>query len=73
MVNDQVRGETTNNFLSLAILLALLLIFLAILLTANEIRYQGCVAARFTQVAINADHPRAKIGVQKCSRLPFGA
>ena len=68
-----MRGENTSNSLPLAILLALLLIFLAILLTANEIRYQGCVTTRFTQVTINADHPRAQIGVQECSRLPFGA
>jgi hypothetical protein len=73
MVNHSVRGETASNFFPFAIVLALFLIFFAILLTANEIRFQGCVAARFTQTAINADHPREDIGVQKCSRLPFGA
>ena len=52
---------------------ALLLIFLALLLTANEIRYQGCINAQFMQVTSNADHPRAPIGVQKCSRFPFAA
>ena len=55
--------------------LALTLIFLAILLTANEIRFQGCVDARVQQIAINADHPRQNVipGAQECSRVPFGA
>ena len=55
--------------------LALVLIFLAILLAANEIRFQGCVEARIEQIAISADHPRGNViaGVQKCSRMPFGA
>ena len=49
------------------------LIFLAILLTANEIRFQGCIDTRLKQTAINADHPHGGVGVQKCSRMPFGA
>ena len=53
--------------------LALILIFLAILLAANEIRFQGCVDASLQQIAIRADHPRAIAGVQECSRVPFGA
>ncbi len=54
--------------------LALILIFLAILLTANEIRFQGCVHASLKQTAIVLDHPRERgIGVQECSRVPFGA
>jgi hypothetical protein len=55
--------------------LALILIFLAILLTANEIRFQGCVDARTAQIAIRADHPRENVipGVPECSRVPFGA
>lgn len=54
--------------------LALLLIFLAILLAANEIRFQGCIDASLKQTAIRADHPRqnAIAGVQTCSRVPFG-
>ncbi len=55
--------------------LALFLIFLAILLAANEIRFQGCIDAGLKQTAIRADHPRqsAIAGVQGCSRVPFGA
>ncbi len=67
------RAEGASKFFPLARIAALLLIFLAILLTANEIRFQGCVATRYKQTAINADHPRQAIGVQDCSRLPFGA
>ena len=53
--------------------LALFLIFLAILLLANEIRFQGCVAARTQQLAIRAQHPRQNVvrGAQACSRVPF--
>ena len=53
---------------------ALLLIFLAILLAANEIRFQGCVQARVQQLAIRADHPAQTVvpAAQKCSRVPFG-
>ena len=65
--------ETASNLFPLALVASLLLIFLAILLTANEIRFQGCVDTRHKQTAINADHPRQAIGVQECSRLPFGA
>lgn len=50
----------------------LLLIFLALLLIANEIRFQGCVSRIDRQLAINAEHPHFA-NVQKCSRLPFGA
>ena len=66
-------GQRASNFLPLATVVALLLIFLAILLTANEIRFQGCVTVRHEQIAITADHPRQAVGVQECSRLPFGA
>jgi hypothetical protein len=54
--------------------LMLLLIFLAILVAANEIRFQGCVAARVQQLTIRADHPGQNVvaGPQGCSRLPFG-
>lgn len=54
--------------------IALLLIFLATVLAANEIRYQGCVQARVQQLAIRADHPRQNVvpAAQKCSRAPFG-
>ena len=68
-----MRGESTSGFLPLAIALCLLLIFLAILLTANEIRFQGCIDTRYKQIAIKADHPRQPIGPQDCSRLPLGA
>jgi hypothetical protein len=54
--------------------LALILIFLAILVAANELRFQGCIDARLQQIAITADHPRQNViaGVQKCSRAPLG-
>lgn len=52
---------------------ALMLIFLAILLTANEIRYQGCIAAQVQQVTATVAHPKSPVAVQKCSRFPFGA
>jgi hypothetical protein len=68
-----MRDESSSNFLPLAIVIALGLIFLAILLTANEIRFQGCVSASLEQTAIKVDHPRADVGVQECSRVPFGA
>ena len=67
------RGEGTSKFFPFALIAALMLIVLAILLTANEIRFQGCVETSYRQTAINADHPRQAIGVQECSRLPFGA
>jgi hypothetical protein len=53
--------------------IALLLIFLAILLAVNEIRFQGCVQARTQQLAIRADHPRQNVvpAAQQCSRVPF--
>lgn len=73
MGTHPARGETTFSFFPPAVAVALLLIFLAILLTANEIRFQGCVDTSYKQTAINADHPRQATGVQKCSRLPFGA
>ena len=63
----------TSNFLPLATVIALLLIFLAILLTANEIRFQGCIDTRSEQMSIKADHPRSGVGVQECSRWPYGA
>jgi hypothetical protein len=61
--------------LVLAPTLALILIFIAILLAANEVRFQGCVIASLNQIAIRADHPRQNViaGVQECSRVPFGA
>ena len=73
MGTHPVPGETTSSLFPLAGTVALLLIFLAILLTANEIRFQGCVETSYRQTAINADHPRQAIGIQECSRLPFGA
>ena len=51
--------------------IALLLVLVAILLTANEVRFQGCVNAQWAQVSIRADHPAAGQGVQQCSRIPF--
>ncbi len=68
-----MRGETTSTFFPLALTVGVFLIFLAILLTANEIRFQGCIDTRYKQTALNADHPRRAVGVQECSRLPFAA
>lgn len=50
----------------------LFLIFLAVLLTANEIRFQGCVQRIDTVRATNAAHPGAGLLPPECSRLPFG-
>jgi hypothetical protein len=64
-------GRSREPVAGLIIVLALLVI--AVLVTANEIRFQGCVHTRYAQITINADHPKSPVGVQKCSRLPFGA
>ncbi|MEA2283024.1 MAG: hypothetical protein QOK21_3631 [Solirubrobacteraceae bacterium] len=53
--------------------LALLLIFFAILLGVNEIRFQGCIETRVQQIAIRVDHQRQHVvpAAQACSRVPF--
>lgn len=73
MGTPPVLGESASRFFPLALITALLLIFLGVVVTANEIRFQGCIDTRYKQIAINADHPRRPVGVQECSRLPFGA
>ena len=53
--------------LKLLIIVAAILITLALLLIANEIRFQGCRNLANEQVLSNAGFE------QKCSRLPWGA
>lgn len=53
--------------LPLAIIVAAIIVALAILWTANEIRYQGCVSLANEQVIHHVGYE------QKCSRLPWGA
>jgi hypothetical protein len=72
MAPGEVVSQSRQRFA--ALLAALLLIFLALLIVANEIRYQGCVSRKYDQIAINAARDaQFKVGVQECSRLPFGA
>ncbi len=56
-----------------AIVISLLLIFLALLAIDNEIRYQGCVARIDQQRLVAAtENPRHPAPVDlKCSRVPF--
>ena len=53
--------------------IALLLIALAILITANEIRFQGCIARQDRQLAGTADSPDGAAGITDCSRIPLAA
>jgi hypothetical protein len=49
-----------------AVIIGALIIALAILVLANEIRFQGCVSLQNQQFFHNQ-------AAQKCSRLPWGA
>ena len=71
MEHSRTSSEPRSTTAS-AVTLMLFLIFLALLLTANEIRFQGCVSRQDAQTAINAERP-STVSVLKCSRLPFGA
>ena len=67
--SDQPPETATreSQLLRRTVLLAGLLITFAILWTANEIRYQGCVS-------LANDQRLAEVGyMQECSRLPWGA
>ena len=64
----------TNRFAgSSAVVLALLLIALAILVTANELRFQGCNSRIDRQVALAAEREGRPSYVVECSRIPFAA
>ncbi len=52
---------------------ALVVIALAILLLANEVRYQGCVARIDRVSAMNAAAEQPVAVPPACSRLPFAA
>ena len=54
-------------------LVALVLIFFALLGMANEIRFQGCTARQDRQTINNtlAKRQQAPLPVLKCSRVPF--
>ncbi len=54
-------------------LVALVLIFFALLGMANEIRFQGCTARQDRQAIRNtlAKPKAAPVPIQSCSRVPF--
>ncbi len=51
----------------------LLLLVLSVLVLANEVRFQGCVARQDRALAITADHPDSAVRGPECARLPFAA
>ena len=56
-----------------ALLLGLLAIALAVLVLANEVRFQGCVARADRQVALAVQTKTPVQNVTECSRVPFAA
>jgi hypothetical protein len=50
---------------------AVLLVALAVAGTANEIRFQGCVAKQDRQRLINVTAKRQLLAPPQCHRLPF--
>jgi hypothetical protein len=51
--------------------IALFLIFAAILLLTNEVRFQSCVSRDDSAALINATDKAAKVSGPACHRVPF--